>query len=132
MKMIYVTRSKIFMASEVVEEHELATGEKVSVEKELRFYAAAENPPRVIEVPDWITNTLTYKVGIRDKSIVDMTPAIPVAAASLAAGDDDKGKKPQGPKPPEGLTQGQGNKAPDGGKPADPGQGKPPADQGTK
>jgi hypothetical protein len=56
---LYFKRAKIFL---------LNTGDK-----EERFQAnITNNGP--IAVPDWVKSTLTYKHGVADKSILDLTP----------------------------------------------------------
>jgi hypothetical protein len=52
-----------------------AAGKQVAAHKEMRFFAQAGPTP--IDAPDWIRKTLTYKVGVKDGSIVEIVPPAP-------------------------------------------------------
>ena len=65
MLQLYVTRSKIFIALD-----ESGT--------ERRFTLGRSTTPQA--APDWVRDTATFKYGVKDKSIVDLTPPKPVAA----------------------------------------------------
>jgi hypothetical protein len=56
---LQTTRAKIFINHESQDEGE----QRVSL-----------SPGRHVKVPDWVKNTLGYRQGIKDKSIVDFTP----------------------------------------------------------
>lgn len=60
MLQLYFKRSKIFLADR----------EGMS----LRYYAVPSGPNGSASVPNWVRETLTYKHGIADKSIIDLTP----------------------------------------------------------
>jgi hypothetical protein len=70
---IYVTRTKLFL-------HNLFV--KPNSTRPVRFFAPRS--PQRIEAPDWIKETDTYKMGIKDGSIVDLTPAAPAPAKPAA------------------------------------------------
>jgi hypothetical protein len=55
---MFFKRSKIFLHS---------TSDGVNV----RFSVGVSNQP--VQVPEWVTETLTYKHGVRDGSILDLT-----------------------------------------------------------
>ena len=57
---IYVKRSKIFMA-----EQDGA---------EVRFVASVTANGQTLKAPDWIRHTATYQHGIKDGSIINLTP----------------------------------------------------------
>ena len=57
---IYVKRSKIFMA-----EQDGA---------EVRFVASVTANGQTLKAPDWIRHTATYQHGIKDESIINLTP----------------------------------------------------------
>jgi hypothetical protein len=50
-------------------------------------YNAVVSSTGAAPVPDWVKHTLTYKWGIKDKSIIDLTPpsAAPLSAEEQAA-----------------------------------------------
>ena len=86
MLQLYITRSKIFISLD-----ESGT--------ERRFTLGRSTTPQA--APDWVRDTVTFKYGIRDKSIVDLTPPKPVVVKAaptpespeLVEGDAD----PDGP-----------------------------------
>lgn len=55
---LQVTRPKIFINSSTVDG-----------EKKIRL-----NPGRHTKVPDWVRDSLGFEMGLKDKSIVDLTP----------------------------------------------------------
>ena len=57
---LYVKRSKIFMA-----EQDGA---------EVRFVASVTANGQTLKAPDWIRHTATYQHGIKDGSIINLTP----------------------------------------------------------
>lgn len=57
---VYLKRAKIFLV------YSEDTGEQ-------RFAAGPTNSQPVV-APDWIKETTTYKLGLKDGSIVDLTP----------------------------------------------------------
>lgn len=59
MRQLYFKRAKMFLA--VVD----------GVEKRAQGSISANGPE---PMPDWVTETLTYKLSIKDKSIIDLTP----------------------------------------------------------
>jgi hypothetical protein len=65
---LYFKRSKVFYAT--------VNG------VEQRFQGNASNSP--VLVPDWVVETLTYKHGVKDKSIIDLTPPKRAAVAVKA------------------------------------------------
>jgi hypothetical protein len=116
---ILVKRTKLFAGSEKIIENagKDAAGNDLSVDKEVRHFAPALATPQ--QAPDWIKNTLTYKVGIVDGSIIDLTPAV----TKLPAEVTKEGAKPpaapqQGgqskPKGDNGLQGSEGDKTGDG------------------
>jgi len=90
MVQLYFTRAKIF----------LIPGDDENGERRFTAQASAGHP---LPAPNWVRETATYKFGIKDKSIVDLTPpkrsrkAEPVDEEEELAetveleGDDDEG-----------------------------------------
>lgn len=66
MLQLYLTRSKIFIT-------EVDGAER-------RFTATRCANGKPIAAPDWVRNTPTYKYGVRDESIMDLTPVRPVTS----------------------------------------------------
>lgn len=58
---LFFSRAKIFELINSDDEH-------------LRFVAPISSGGRPLAVPDWVKQTLTYKYGIADGSITDLTP----------------------------------------------------------
>ena len=110
---IYVTRSKVFMSTELVDVTDPATGDKMKAERELRFFAQRQAEPTVIVAPDWIKSTLTYKVGIRDGSIKDMTPPEPSPLEAAIAVLEEKKDAAADEKKDEGKKADKGKSADD-------------------
>jgi len=61
MVQLYFTRAKIF----------LIPGDDENGERRFTAQPSAGKP---VPAPDWVRETATYKFGIKDKSIVDLTP----------------------------------------------------------
>ena len=90
MVQLYFTRAKIF----------LIPGDDENGERRFTAQPSAGKP---VPAPDWVRETATYKFGIKDKSIVDLTPpkrsrkaepveeAPPVAPPAESEDDDDEG-----------------------------------------
>ena len=74
MAQLYFTRAKLFL-------HE--------VDGAVRRFAATPSAGRPTNAPDWVRETDTYKLGIKDGSITDLTPAAPAEPG----GDASDGKK---------------------------------------
>jgi uncharacterized membrane protein YqiK len=68
---LQVTRPKIFINAATTE------GEQV-----VRL-----SPGRHVKVPDWVRDTLGYKMGLRDKSIADLTPPPPIKLKQLSVAE---------------------------------------------
>ena len=61
MVQLYFTRAKIF----------LIPGDDENGERRFTAQPSAGKP---VPAPDWVRETATYKFGIKDKSVVDLTP----------------------------------------------------------
>jgi len=83
MLQLYVTRSKIFLGLD-----------KTGTER--RFILGRGTLPQA--APDWVRDTPTFKLSIKDKSIVDLTPPTPVAAMEPEVSPED-------PVEPEGIEE---------------------------
>ena len=70
MAQLYFTRAKLF-------QHE--------VDGAVRRFTAVPSAGRPVQAPDWVRDTPTFKLGIKDGSITDLTPAAPVAETVVAA-----------------------------------------------
>ena len=81
MVQLYFTRAKIF----------LIPGDDENGERRFTAQPSAGKP---VPAPDWVRETATYKFGIKDKSVVDLTPpkrsrkAEPVEEEGLAETDE--------------------------------------------
>lgn len=87
---IYVKRTKLFLHSQPVSSGiKDAAGNVVNIGKQLRFYAPKADVPYA--APDWIKDTLTFKVGLHDGSILDLTtPAAPELPEEIKIALSDK------------------------------------------
>lgn len=70
---IHVLRSKLFL--------------KQDSDRGRRFMAPANT---VVVAPDWVAGTLDYKMGLKDGSIVDLTPPKPPAKAVVEEAAQEK------------------------------------------
>lgn len=68
MRQLYLNRSKIFI--------DVSTG----AERRVALTRTAGGKP--VGAPDWVCSTDTYKLGVKDGSIVDLTPPKTVAPAA--------------------------------------------------
>ena len=87
MVQLYITRSKIFLAVD-----------KTGAER--RFTLGRGALPQ--SAPDWVRNTLTYEYGVKDKSIVDLTPP-PTAVVPKAVQEPEEAT--EDPVEPEGTPE---------------------------
>jgi len=60
-----------------------AAGNEVFAQKQQRHFAPQSALPQ--EIPDWCREDLTFKVGIADRSIIDLTPVVQTLPADIAA-----------------------------------------------
>jgi hypothetical protein len=96
---ILVRRSKLFIddVKTAVVSGVDAAGNQILASSKRRFLAPKSDNP--IQAPDWIRETLTFKVGIGDQSILDLTPVVVVAAAPAPAAPPKPPTPPAAPKP---------------------------------
>ncbi len=105
MAQLYFTRAKLFL-------HE--------VDGAVRRFAATPSAGRPTNAPDWVRETDTYKLGIKDGSITDLTPAAPAPApTAVEAANMQPPETPAAPAEPGGDAS-DGKKGGKGGK-KDPG-----------
>lgn len=88
-----IKRSKVFSSSIPVSEVTDAAGNKIDASKPVRYFAPkSENPQNI---PEWARNTLTFKVGVVDGSIVELvTPAKSLPAGVGTDAGDEKAPVP--------------------------------------
>ncbi len=58
-----------------------------------------------VTVPGWVKSTLGYELGVKDKSIVDLTPQ-PKPALDLTVGTEDEDDKTYAKEPEDGDDDG--------------------------
>lgn len=97
---VLIKRSKLF--------HHIGTvgvmmkdpaGNEVAAENQERFHIGGSD--QVVNIPDWCKDTLTFKVGVADGSIIDLSPVVRTLPEEVGGGavkvpsanetDDDDG-----------------------------------------
>ena len=92
MQQLYLKRAKLFLLNE-------------PDKGELRFPAGVTAHGDTVNAPDWVLQTDTYKWGIKDKSIVNLTPPKPMAAAPEPE-PEPVSEDPEQPEEPVAATAG--------------------------
>lgn len=95
---LYLESSKMFISP---------SGQVISYPNSVS--AGTGGRPRIhTDVPDWVTETQTYKIGVQEGSILDVTPTVTpaqiAAKEEIAPTSPEPGtNKPRKPKAPKGL-----------------------------